>query len=446
VVLPAGHGFSVYYTTSAGRKEWTLDYLKKFAVLLILVSNTGGLASAQVRCAVPAPDVLLQPTKKADTGDGLILTSFFSQKGIQGCVALTNLQGTPSWSYCQNGQMFMTRAVPGGTVLVITNQTYTDYAVDEINLAGTVLNSITEASANSQLAALGQQPIIDFNHEAMRLPNGYTAVIAHNEALYTNAQGGTTQKPVDIMGDEILVLDTNWNVVWTWNAFDWLPVSRTAILGETCHPCAQTQTGACCPITLASQANDWLHGNSLAYDSTDGSLVMSLRSQDWVIKIAYQNGTGDGHLIWTLGNEGDFTMLNTPNIPSPWFSHQHDVEIQATDNPKLLTLFDNGNTRRSTDPTADSRGQVLAINELALTVDIHTNVDFAFYSSGYGTSQVLDNGNYWWQAGAAGGQNTADPTRSFEYFPSGFTGITAYAIGFADTAYRSFRLDAASGF
>jgi hypothetical protein len=105
-------------------------------------------------------------------------------------------------------------------------------------------------------------------------------------------------------------------------------------------------------------------------------------------------------MIWVLGNQGNFTMKNTPGIPSPWFSHQHDVEVWTNENPKQLTLFDNGNTRHATDPSADSRGQALTIDETALTVDIHTNVDFSFYSSGYGTSQILDNGNYWWQAGA----------------------------------------------
>ncbi len=427
-------------------EERKLNQSKTSFALIVLAACCGMQAEAQVRCKVPAPKVTLQPNKHADTGEGLIMTSFFSTPQAKQCIALTNLQGTPSWSYCNGGHLFMTRAVPGGTLLLISNNNFSDYSVSEINLAGTTLHSITQASANAQLANLGQQSIIDFNHEALRLPNGYTAVIAHNEALYTNVQGGTPQNPVDIMGDEVLVLDTNWNIVWTWNAFDWLPVSRPAVLGETCQPCAQVDTGGCCPVTLASQANDWLHGNSLAYDSTDGNLIMSLRSQDWAIKIAYENGTGDGHLVWTLGNEGDFTMINTPNVPSPWFSHQHDVEVQATDVPKLITLFDNGNTRHATDPTADSRGQILTIDEKAMTADIHTNIVFPFYSSAYGTSQILDNGNYWWQAGVAGGQNVPDPTRSFEYFPSGYVGISAYSIQFGDTAYRSFRLDTASGF
>jgi hypothetical protein len=421
-------------------------------MLLALAALAAGTAVAQSPCTVPGAKVALQPTKSADTGESMIMTSFFTGQGNKACAALTNLQGVPSWSYCQGANLFLTRAVPGGTVLLITDTDYTDYTVTEMNMAGTVINSITEAEANSQLAALKKEPIIDFNHEAMRLPNGYTAIIAHTEKLFTNVQGGTPSNPVDVMGDEVLVLNTEWKVVWTWNAFNFLPVSRQAPLNEKCHPCANVSAGACCPITLAKQANDWLHGNSLAYDSTDGNLIVSIRDQDWVVKIAYENGTGNGHIVWTLGADANlvgspyFNMVNTPDIPSPWFSHQHDVEVWTAYNPKELTLFDNGNTRVAADPGSKSRGQVLTIDESTLSADILANVDFPFYAAGYGTSQILDNGNYWWQAGAAASEDSEYPTRGFEYVPSGYTGITAYAITFLDTAYRSFRLDAASGF
>jgi hypothetical protein len=314
--------------------------------------------------------------------------------------------------------------------------------VSEIDLSGNTVHTLTESSANTQLAALGQQSIIDFDHEAMRLPNGYTAVIAHNERLETNVQGSGT---VDVMGDEVLVLDTNWNIVWTWNAFDFLPVTRTAILGEICKPCNQFARG-CCPIKLASQANDWVHANSLAYDPADGNLIVSLRSQDWVVKISYKDGTGDGHIVWTLGNGGNIQMINTPGVTSPWFSHQHDVEITSSQFPKQLVLFDNGNTRHATDPSATSRGQVLLLNELNMTVDIQTNVVFPYYSYAYGTAQLLDNGNFWWQAGVVGGHKAPDPTRSTEYLPTGTSGVAAFGIQFADMAYRSFRMTSLTGF
>jgi len=423
-----------------------MQYVTICAAIAALCFSAGPVFSqspASVNdCVIPGAHVTFPPNNHADTPQGLIATSFFSNEAIKGCIAVTDLQGNPAWSFCGGTNMLMTRPVAGGTFLVITNTTSTDYTLSEIDLAGKVVHVLRESSANAQLAALGKQPIIDFDHEAIRLPNGYTAVLAHNERLETDVQGPGT---VDVMGDEVLVLDTNWRIVWTWNAFDFLPVRRAAVLGEICKPCNQFAKG-CCPITLAPKANDWIHANSMAYDPTDGNLLLSLRSQDWVIKISYHDGAGDGHIVWTLGNQGNITMLNSPHIASPWFSHQHTVELVANQSPKLLLLFDNGNTRHATDPNATSRGQVLMLDERAMTVDIKTNVNFPYYSFAYGTAQLLDNGNYWWQAGVVGGHNAPDPTRATEYVPSGSTGTPAYGIQFADTAYRSFRLTSLTGF
>jgi hypothetical protein len=47
----------------------------------------------------------------------------------------------------------------------------------------------------------------------------------------------------------------------------------------------------------------------------------------------------------------------------------------------------------ATDAPADSRGQVLSIDETNFTADIYMNVDFTFYSQAFGTAQLLDNGN-----------------------------------------------------
>ena len=136
----------------------------------------------------------------------------------------------------------------------------------------------------------------------------------------------------------VLVLDQNFQVAWVWDPFNWLNIRRLPTLGEG--------------------PSDWTHANSIAWSPADGNLVVSLRSQDWVIKIDYANGTGDGHVIWRLGQGGDFRINSTD--PSPWFSHQHDVRYI---NDTTLVLFDNGNTRHSKNPRANSRGQELVLDE-----------------------------------------------------------------------------------
>ena len=143
--------------------------------------------------------------------------------------------------------------------------------------------------------------------------------------------------------------------------------------------------------------NDWLHANSISWSPEDGDLLVSLRAQDWVIKIDYSNGTGDGHIVWTLGQGGDFTINSSD--PSPWFSHQHDVRYI---NDTTLVLFDDGNTRRLTNPNADSRGQELVLNETTMQATLVVNADLGNYSAALGSAQMLPNGDLAFTSGFQG--------------------------------------------
>ena len=71
---------------------------------------------------------------------------------------------------------------------------------------------------------------------------------------------------MDVLGDMILVLDRNLQVVWTWNSFDHFDPHRMATLGETCPG------AGCPPLSLAKHANDWLHGNAVLF-TADGDLI-----------------------------------------------------------------------------------------------------------------------------------------------------------------------------
>jgi hypothetical protein len=277
--------------------------------------------------------------------------------------------------------------------------------LDEFNVATNEVWRLSMDAVNSQLGVMGLQQVLNFNHDAIRLPNGWTAVLANNEMLMTGGQcAGVNTPPLpsgtcDVLGDAVVVADQTGAVQWFWNAFDWntpkgLPWTRAAVLGETCALSSQNEHDGC-PITLASQANDWLHANSLYYDQ-DGNIIISLRHQDWVIKIAYENGTGDGHIVWHLGNQGDFALINPLGLQSPWFSHQHDVERQSNGQ---LSLFDNANTRHATDPHAGSQGQAWTLDEVHLSATLSLNFELGVYSSAYGTAQLLNNGNWWFHAG-----------------------------------------------
>jgi hypothetical protein len=150
-----------------------------------------------------------------------------------------------------------------------------------------------------------------------------------------------------------------------------------------------------------------------------------------VIKIAYENGAGDGHVIWRLGQGGDFTVNSTD--PNPWFTHQHDAHfIDAS----TLIVFDDGDTRHASDPTADSRGQVWKLDEQTLTATLVFNADLGNYSDALGSAQRLSNGNYVFTSGRQG-QAPHFFGQSIEVQPDG---SKAYVLQVNQPFYRSFRI------
>jgi len=114
------------------------------------------------------------------------------------------------------------------------------------------------------------------------------------------------------------------------------------------------------------------------------------------LKINYNNGKGDGRVLWKMGPYGDFTILNPPQTPCgdpnvyPWFTHQHDASFALQVNAlKTFTVFDNGNLRVDQCGYGNSRGMVLYVSEQARTVYIATEADLGQYSVAVGSAQLL---------------------------------------------------------
>src|SRR5262249_13491085 len=160
---------------------------------------------------------------------------------------------------------------------------------------------------NEQLVKKGYPAMNCFNtHGIRRLPNGDIVTLVSRDMASTMYQGGTEQNPVDIIGDMLVVLDHNMQLTWVWDAFAHDDIARIATLHDIC-----THNGGGCPRFNLNfqQGNDWLHTNALQY-TADGNFIMSQRSQDYVIKINYQDGKGDGSVLWRMGPYGDFTVTN----------------------------------------------------------------------------------------------------------------------------------------
>ena len=189
---------------------------------------------------------------------------------------------------------------------------------------------------------------------------------------------------------------------------------------------------------------NWLHGNSIQL-AGDGSLLLSLRHQDWVIDINYANGKGDGSVIWTMGNQGDFTMTNpvtNPLCSTPeqqqeyaWFAHQHDANFQFG-GESVLSVFDNGTTWvKDCDPNGHSRGYVLTVDVPNRTVTPLLIQDLGAYSNGLGTAEVIPGSpDYHFCNGQI---NRATLSQAPEITPDG---VVEFNIQADHQAYRSYRM------
>jgi len=351
---------------------------------------------------------------------GLLLQSTLSQPSVA-----TDLQGHVLWFYTGNIST-LTRPEAGGTFYGIGSFALLDASqqfVREFDLAGLTVAETNAARVSEQLVTRGKRQITAFHHEARSLPGGRMLVLASTEQIFTGVQG---DGPVNVLGDMILVLDSDLHVEWAWDAFDHLDPSRMATLRETCGHVG----GGCPPFYLADRANDWLHGNSVQF-TPDGNLLYSARHQDWVIKINYDGGAGSGEVLWRLGKDGDF-LLDSSDA-APWFSHQHDPNIESAD-PTRLALFDNGNVRAADDSSAHSRGQVIQINEQSHTASLLLNADLGTYSYALGSARRLSTGDYHFLLGWLPGQTAS---RNVQVDSSG---AIVFALEATATEYRSFRM------
>jgi arylsulfate sulfotransferase len=311
-------------------------------------------------------------------------------------VAITDLGGNILWSYYPGAtlaalQVNPSKLLPNGHILVNFSGSPdgANSVLQEVDLSGTVIWQMTTADLNAALAeatcAGCNITVLGTHHDFAILPNGHLILIASTEK---NISGTTVQ------GDVLIDLDENHKPVWLWNEFDYLDVSRQ-------------------PMGFP----DWTHTNAVVYSADDGNLLVSIRHQNWIVKVDYENGQGSGNILWKLGYQGDFALMGGTD-PTDWFYAQHGPSFVSTNTSGVfsLVLFDNGNDRvygpgficgGSSGVTCPfSTVPLFQIDESAKTATLQLHSMAATYSFFGGNASVLKNGNVEY-CESAGGPGTA---------------------------------------
>lgn len=323
-----------------------------------------------------------------------------------------------------NGNFIVVLSFPSQYVLPDQGETLTpkDESVDlirEIDLAGDPVKQITIDSLNAKLAAAGYRnlKLTDLHHDIAVLPNGHFIVLGNILKPYVNLPGypGTT----NVLGDVLVDLDQDFNVSWAWSEFDHLDVNRHPIkfsarsqasnvswLRRLWDKITHRQVGPP-PSAFPNFENafpDWTHSNAVFYSPSDGNLFVSVRHQNWIIKIDYRNGKGSGNILWKLGEGGDFKLIGGSS-PEDWFYGEHEPSIVPGSLPGQLslTMMDNGYGRvlangsqcKSSGPACYTTVPVIAVDEAAktATVTYRKTIPAAKFNIWGGNAEVLANGD-----------------------------------------------------
>ena len=390
-----------------------------------------------------APVSIVVPRSNGSSNGVVVYSSASASSGTRPFA--TDEQGRIIW-YLRSTD-FLTRVLPGGRFLVLaegensSNTMRRHQLLRELDLAGNIIRETNVSRVAEQLASRdihsdcrkgGKECLSAFHHEAIRLPNGHTLAVTGLERIMPAGTQGS-KEPVDVLGDLIVELDEQFQVVGSWNSFDYVDVNRASLGNAKCKE--GPGSGGCAAVFLAPEANGWLHSNALNYIPSSGDFLVSMPEQNWVLKIDYKNGKGSGKVIWRLGKDGDFTVKS--DDPYPWFSYQHDAGFEPAGS-NIVTLLDNGHARHDKDSNAKTRGQVWQIDEEKHTATLVRNLNLPLYSPAVGSAQTLKNGGYSFEAGY----------NDFPLSPYGRTvetdrdGRVVFAIDVhGQLVYRSYRVD-----
>ena len=293
----------------------------------------------------------------------------------------------------------------------------------EFDLAGNTVRQLTMVDLNAKLALGNFNLTLQyFSHDFAVLPNGHILVIANTLRPFTNLPGypGT----INVLGDTVIDLDENLNPVWVWNAFDHLDVNR--------HP---------------YEFSDWTHANAITYSTDDGNFLISMRHQNWIVKVDYRNGAGTGNILWKLGEQGDFKLQGGVD-PTDWFYAQHDVNFVSsnTTGSFQLAVMDNGDDRifpsgvlcnTAGGPACYTTIPVMQVDENAKTASFlfHQQLPPNLYSFFAGNTRVQPNTNVEYNLAGVGATAYV-----FEVTPTA-TPQTVWQMHISNAnTYRAFRM------
>jgi len=173
-----------------------------------------------------------------------------------------------------------------------------------------------------------------------------------------------------LVSDMIVNVDSDYNELWKWRYLD------------------HFEPPFCDPAVWC----DWTHSNTVTMFKDAGVVYLNSRNMSKYFKIDMYSG----NIVWTLGQDGDFTI--EADEPNPWFEFAHDPEIKEF-NGDTVIFYDNGSLERGF-----SRVIEYKLNFEEMTAEISflfdgSEINKMWFNEYWGDADSLPNGNIFVTAG-----------------------------------------------
>ena len=295
------------------------------------------------------------------------------------------------------------------------------------------------------------------HHDIIKLPNGnYVAAVNWPDSEVIDSDGELTST----VEDHMVEVSPAGTILTKWNMADYLDVDR---------------------YDIVENRPDWFHMNSMAYDHTDNTLIVSGRHQG-LVKVDFE-----GNLVWimtphkNMGQAGwngegldtreyllkaidlgnnvlaeDYQNGDMPHPDFEWSWGQHDPEVLPNGN---ILIFDNGvnrdmgaipmeaNYSRSVEYEVDNSN--MTVKQIRQYGKDRGPSHFSFIVSS--VSRLEQTGNYYFSPGISNNFTTHNvveynPFTNEVYFEALTTfkdlyGTGEFAGGQFDLIYRTIRID-----
>lgn len=331
------------------------------------------------------PPIQVEQSNPEKAADGYRLLDLFKwkddgtgSKDDWGMAIAVNKRGEVVWYYKADHQVWDANRLSNGNIVYNAGHD----AIIEIDMAGNIVN---RWDAQEDFGRTLDENEYSVHHGVHEQENGRFLTLSTELRQIDGYKEGEDSSPV--IGDVGLEFNRDGEVTGTWSMFD--------VLEDYTTRKRVGSTGPYWNDDYEMPVNDWTHGNAIQQGDTEGTLIASLRHQDWIVK--WDRETSD--LEWRLGPEGDFEFASDEG---QFQYHQHAPVW--LDNGNLL-VYDNGNSRPSIEEGGQYYTRVVEYNIDASGVDIDAGekgtveqvweyrTDPQYYAPYVGDADKLPNGN-----------------------------------------------------